>query len=64
MTWGVECLLVPTFVDKNYIDYTIVYAKSKKLCKPGEKIIVIKGSDENNPDTGDILEIKTVLDKY
>jgi pyruvate kinase len=42
------------------IDYAIKAAKELKLCKSDDKIVVILGSDEENPDEGDILNVKIV----
>ena len=31
-----------------------------KYCNTGDKIVVIMGSEEEDPDTGDILKVKIV----
>lgn len=42
------------------IDYAITSAKNNKLCKDGDQAVVITGSNDEDPDQGDILKVKTV----
>lgn len=60
-TYGVRCLRVPSFQGINkLIDYAIDAAKEQGFAKSGEQVIVILGSNEEDPDQGDILKIKLV----
>ncbi|KAL4468602.1 hypothetical protein ABPG74_005105 [Tetrahymena malaccensis] len=60
-TFGVRCLRVPSFQGINkLIDYAIDAAKEQGFVKSGQNAIVILGSNEEEPDQGDILKIKEV----
>jgi len=43
------------------IDYALVAAKEQGFAKAGDKAVVILGSNEEEPDQGDILKIKEVV---
>lgn len=58
---GVVCLRVPSFhgID-SLIDYAIKSAKELNLCKIGEKIIIILGTHNENPEASNVLKVINV----
>eukprot|EP00825_Cyclidium_porcatum_P032095 TRINITY_DN3419_c0_g3_i3.p1 TRINITY_DN3419_c0_g3~~TRINITY_DN3419_c0_g3_i3.p1 ORF type:complete len:320 (+),score=64.22 TRINITY_DN3419_c0_g3_i3:214-1173(+) len=61
ISYSVKTLRVPSFQGMSkLIEYAINSAKENKFCESGDKAIVITGSNDEDPDQGDILKIKTV----
>lgn len=59
---GVTCLRVPSFqgID-TLVEYAIKSAKERGLCKAGDRVIILLGGTEENPDESNILKIKAVV---
>ncbi|KAL4506471.1 hypothetical protein ABPG72_000042 [Tetrahymena utriculariae] len=61
LSHGIISLKVPSFQGiEKLIDYAINRAKELNLCKKGDKVIVVMGSEEEDQDQSDILKVKTV----
>ena len=59
---GVIGLKIPTFQGSdNVIKFLIQEAKGLKLCKPGDKIAAIYGTQEETPDESNIFKILEVV---
>lgn len=52
---------VPSFDgNEKLIDYAVQYAKEMGYAKKRDKVVVIVGCDEDDPDTNDLIKIKEV----
>ena len=52
---------VPSFDgNEKLIDYAVQYAKEMGYSKKIDKVVVIVGCDEDDPDTNDLIKIKEV----
>lgn len=61
MTRGIIGHIVPSLQgQENLIQSVIQVAKDKGLCEPGNKIIAIHSSNEENPEQTDVMEILNV----
>lgn len=62
ITRGVIALRVPSFhgID-SLIDYAIKSAKEMGICKSGERVIVIQGLKQENPEDSNLLKIFNVV---
>ena len=61
MSQAIRALRVPSFDgNEKLIDYAIAYGKEMKYIKKGDKIVVIVGSNEDDPDSNDLIKIKDV----
>ena len=59
---GVQGLKIPTFQGTdNVINFLIQEAKSMKLCKPGDKVAAIYGTQEETPDESNIMKILDIV---
>ena len=55
---GVIGFKIPTFQGtENVIQFVVSEAKNMKLCKTGQKVAVIHGTNEETPDESNILKI-------